>query len=183
MMSSSNHLSTSSTVASKQGQSSVDGHSEIELARQRLAASVRVLDAAVRVDDNARKMMEFSSTNVIATNIATIAGAHQGNKELEAAIKIDDNARRMIDFATSNVASAQYDVQMAEMALREVERRVYNKNPELGTSPTSGSGQLEQDLGNISSMSLESEQQRPGPLMPLISRSSSNSLTKVGADP
>jgi len=157
MMSSSNHLSTASTVASKQGQSIVDGHNEIELARQRLAASVRVLDAAVRVDDNARKMMEFSSTNVIATNIATIAGAHQGNKELEAAIKIDDNARRMIDFATSNVASAQYDVQMAEMALREVERRaVYNnKNPELGTSPTSGAGQLEQDLGgNMSSMSI-----------------------------
>jgi hypothetical protein len=155
MMSSSNHLSTASTVASKQGQSSVDGRNEIELARQRLAASVRVLDAAVRVDDNARKMMEFSSTNVIATNIATITGAsHQGNKELEAAIKIDDNARRMIDFATSNVASAQYDVQMAEMALREVERRaVYNnKNPELGTSPTSGAGKLEQDLGgNMSS--------------------------------
>jgi hypothetical protein len=30
----------------------------------------------------------------------------------------------MIDFATTNVATAQYDVQMDEMALREVERRV-----------------------------------------------------------
>jgi hypothetical protein len=68
-------LSTASSVASKQGQS-VDGHNEIEMARQRLAASLRVLDAAVSVDDNARKMMEFSSTNVIATNIATIAGSH-----------------------------------------------------------------------------------------------------------
>ena len=75
-MSSSNHLSTASSGAAKQGQS-VDGHNEIEVARQRLAASLRVLDAAVRVDDNARKMMEFSSTNVIATNIATIAGASQ----------------------------------------------------------------------------------------------------------
>jgi hypothetical protein len=180
MKSSSNHLTTASSVAAKQGQS-VDGHYEIEVARQRLAASLRVLDAAVNVADNARKMMEFSSTNVIATNITTIAGAQQGNKELEAAIKIDDTARRMIDFATTNVATAQYDVQMAKMALRDAERRMYNKNPELGTSPTSGSGQLDQDLDNMSSMSSQSEH-RHGPLMPLISRSSSNSLTNAVAD-
>lgn len=97
MKSSSNHVSTTSSVAAMQGQS-VDGHYEIEVARQRLAAGLRVLDVAVNVDDNARKMMEISSTNVIATNIATVAGAQQGNKELKAAIKIDDNARRMIDF-------------------------------------------------------------------------------------
>ena len=135
----------------------------------------------MNVADNARKMMEFSSTNVIATNITTIAGAQQGNKELEAAIKIDDTARSMIDFATTNVATAQYDVQMAKMALRDAERRMCNKNPELGTSPTSGSGQLDQDLDNMSSMSSQSEH-RPGPLMPLISRSSSNSLTNAVAD-
>ena len=137
MKSSSNHVSTASSVAAKQGQS-VDGHYEIKVARQRLAASLRVLDAAANVDDNARKMMEFSSTNVIATNIATVAGAQQGNKELEAAIKIDDNARRMIDFARTNVANAQYYVQMAEMALCDAERRLYYKNQaEMGTSPTS----------------------------------------------
>lgn len=180
-MSSTNHLSTNSSVPAKQGQS-VDGHCEIEVARHRLAASLRVLDAAVNVDDNARKMMEFSSTNVIATNVATIAGAQQYNKELEAAIKIDDITGRLIDFATTNVATAQYDVQMAEMALRDAERRWYNKNQELGTSPTSGSGQLDQDLGNMSSMSLESEK-RPGPCMPLISRSSSNSLNQLGSRP
>lgn len=183
-MSSTNHLLfTASSVVAKQGQS-VDGHYEIEVARQRLAASLRVLNAAVNVDDNARKMMEFSSTNVIATTIATIAGAKQYNKELEAAVKIDDNAGRMLDFATTNVATAQYDVHMAEMALLDAERRFYNKNPELGTSPTSGSGQLDQDLGNISSMSLESEQ-CPGPFIPLISRrwSSSNSLDQLGSQP
>ena len=68
------------------------------MARQRLTASLRVLDVAVmavnvNVDDNARKMMEFPSTNVIATNIATAAGAQQGNKELEAAIDIDDKCQ------------------------------------------------------------------------------------------
>ena len=45
--------------------------------------------------------------------------------------------------------TAQYMMRKwTEMARREAERRLYNKNPEyLGTSPSSGSGQLDQDLG------------------------------------
>jgi hypothetical protein len=57
----------------------------------------------------------------------------------------------MIDVAKKRMLlhTAQYMMRKwTEMARREAERRLYNKNPEyLGTSPTSGSGQLDQDLG------------------------------------
>lgn len=69
-----------------------DGHrnEEIELARKRLAASLRVLDAALKVDENLRKMMEFSTTNV-ATAQDDVERAEQALRVVERMSMVEEN--------------------------------------------------------------------------------------------